>query len=81
MTKPKVSDALWFWPGALIPSLAGKGPLASIVIKVNSERSVDVVFFTELGEMSASTGKLLWQRDCERPAETESYCEWPELVG
>ncbi len=71
--KPSVGSPVQFWPGALIPSLAGKGPFAALVIAVHDETNIEVVFFTN-GATNFATAKLFWNHG-ERPNKDVPFCE------
>jgi hypothetical protein len=71
---PRVGNSVLFSPGALIPSLAGKGPFAAIVVGVSADAaSADVVFFTN-GATNFATAKAFW-RGGQRPNKDTPYCQ------
>jgi hypothetical protein len=78
MIKPSIGRVVWFHEGKTlktVPGTEGPDPLAAIVVKVWSDRLVNLVVFDANGGPHQRTSITLVQEEDILPT-SGRYCEW-----
>jgi hypothetical protein len=71
MIPPTVGRVIWFRP---IGARGGEQPLSASIAHVNHDGTINIGYFSPIGQACAAVGIEIWDGESERP--TGAYCEW-----